>query len=188
MSREDLACDLPDGFRPALQVLKQRKRESSGDLEPPQFTAQEVLAPSSPRQRHSLFDLPHAVALQVVEGEFGVDRLPRRAELLQQAGERLFQPIELNQAGRPGLKLTQRIEDEKRLMRSPLLGPVPYIEAAETPQQLVGPGHGREKISSIDYQMDVVSLIRPKRCSIEPKRDAGENTLTPSREDQPNTC
>ena len=130
-----------DSFGAALQFLEDWGWEAAGDTEFAKLGAQRVFAALAAGKRDALVDFPDAIALQVVERQFGMWGLAGRAKVFQEARQRFFELIEGDEAGGAGLELAESVKDQERLMRGALVAATPDVELAELMEESVGLGH-----------------------------------------------
>lgn len=137
MSGKNFAGKLADRFGSQRQFIENLFWKATGNPPFPQLGSQRILAALAPNKRSRLVDFPHPVTLQVIEREFWMRRLARRAEFFQKCLKRPLQLIETDHPLGPGLKLPKGVKHEKRFVRSSLVAAPPHVESPEPLQQRV---------------------------------------------------
>ncbi len=75
-----------------------------------------------------LWDFPYTIRFEVPERKFGMIRLPCRAEVPKKLAERAFDVSKRGEALMACHDSSERQQDQKRLVRRPLVSPLPDIQ------------------------------------------------------------
>jgi hypothetical protein len=111
VGREQLAGKVADGFGTSFEVCIKFGREAAADFPFAELGPKGVAAALAAGERRLFVDLPDAVGLQVVEGQFGMDGFSWRAEVFEQPGEWRFDFVEGEQPGRTGMEAAEGEKD-----------------------------------------------------------------------------
>ncbi len=88
------------------------------------------------RKFRFLWNFPHAIGFEVPERKFGMIRLPCRAKIPKQLPERFLDIGKRGEALLASHNSSERQQDQKRLVRRPLVSPLPDIQVRKLGEKL----------------------------------------------------